>query len=95
MPAFSAGFHSGRVIRGEIGDVKSQIVFLGDVMYTAARTEKRCRALGLPILITSALMEQLTLPNIYEKKHAGVLEAMEKQKVQELYTLKEIDIRSV
>ena len=95
IPTFSAGFHSGRVIRGEIGDVKSQIVFLGDVMYTAARAEKQCSALGVPILITSALMEQLTLPEIYEKEQVGILEAMDRQKAQELYTLQEIDIRSV
>ncbi|MBK7871554.1 MAG: hypothetical protein IPJ74_13215 [Saprospiraceae bacterium] len=40
MPRFSASFHSGRVITGEIGDIKSQIVYHGELLYQLSVIEK-------------------------------------------------------
>ena len=50
-PTFSAGYHCGKVIVGEIGDLKSQITFLGHVLYTTASVEKHCRKLEKEILV--------------------------------------------
>ena len=49
VPGFRAAFHCGRVIRGEIGDVKSQLVFLGEVMYIVAPIGKEMWRTG-PII---------------------------------------------
>ena len=43
VPGFTAGFNYGEVIVGEIGEVKSQISFFGDVMYETTEIEKNCK----------------------------------------------------
>ena len=73
-PTFSAGYHCGKVIVGEIGDLKSQITFLGHVLYTTASVEKHCRKLEKEILVSETLMKLISLPEIYEMKLAGCLE---------------------
>ena len=59
VPTFKASIHCGQVIRGEIGDVKSEIVFSGDVLNTTSRIEGLCRTLGEPLLISQQLLEKL------------------------------------
>jgi adenylate cyclase len=54
--------HAGPVIAGEMGDVKRQIVFLGDTVNVAARLEQACRELDRDILISEALFSRLDLP---------------------------------
>ena len=95
VPGFRAAFHCGRVIRGEIGDVKSQLVFLGEVMYIVARLEKKCGELGHNILITSDLIQRISLPEILEMEYVGKLSASQKQKELDLYTLNEIELSPV
>lgn len=86
VPDFHAAYHIGKVIRGEIGDVKSQFVFHGEAMYTASKIEKECTKLGYDILLSSELMQRLSLPVIYEMQHTGQLKS---NKNIELYTLVE------
>lgn len=94
-PGFSAAFHAGKIMCGEIGDVKSQIVFLGDVMYTGAQVEKQCRKLKQPFLITSSFIDQLPIPVIFEKEHVGELSPSHQAKPLQLYTLKERNVVSM
>lgn len=61
-PKFRAGLHLGDVVRGEMGEVKREIVFVGDVMNTTARIENACKDLNHPILISENLMEAIQLP---------------------------------
>ena len=84
VPDFHAAYHSGKVIRGEIGDVKSQFVFHGETMYTASKIEKECSKLGYDILVSSELMQRLSLPVIYDMQPVGQL--IEENNM-ELYTL--------
>jgi adenylate cyclase len=54
-PRFKAAFHCGDVIYGEIGEIKSEIVFHGDVMNTTARLERMCSELKETILVSTSL----------------------------------------
>jgi adenylate cyclase len=50
-PSLRAGIHAGPLIIGEMGDVKREIVTLGDTMNTASRVESACRGpVGPPSL---------------------------------------------
>lgn len=86
VPDFHAAFYAGRVIRGEIGDVKSQLVFHGETMYIASKMENQCGPLGCDILVSSELIQQLSVPIVYEMQYVGLLEWNENI---ELYTLRE------
>jgi len=94
FPTFSAGYHCGKVIAGEIGDVKSQITFLGDVLYTTGIIEKQCRLLGKENLVSEDLIKRISLPAIYKMKPAGKLENLQGKET-DLYTVTEIEIAAL
>lgn len=92
VPDFSAAFHIGKVIRGEIGDVKSQIVFHGGPLYTTAQVEKQCGKLKKDILVTADLIKRISLPVIYEMKQVGRLE-LDRQL--DLYSITELELQAM
>ncbi len=59
VPDFKAGLHCGPVMVGEIGVVKRDIAFSGEVVGTAARIQKRCNHLEVNLLISQDLKEML------------------------------------
>ena len=58
-PEFKAGMHCGDVLAGEIGLIKRDITYTGDVLNTTARIESKCNELGSDILISEYLLDQL------------------------------------
>lgn len=62
VPEFKAGMHCGRVVTTEVGEIKSEIVFHGDVMNTAARIESLCNELKSDFLISGDLAALLECP---------------------------------
>ncbi|MCB0630232.1 MAG: adenylate/guanylate cyclase domain-containing protein [Saprospiraceae bacterium] len=61
-PEFKAGLHYGHVMTGEVGVVKRDIAFSGDVLNTTARIQAKCNELGVNILLSKPLLDQLALP---------------------------------
>ena len=61
-PDFKAGLHCGEVTTGEIGALKKEIIFTGDVLNTTARIQGLCNTLGVDFLISGALLKNLQLP---------------------------------
>jgi len=59
VPDFKAGLHCGPVMVGEIGLVKRDIAFSGEVVGTAARIQSRCNHLEVNLLISRDLMQLL------------------------------------
>jgi adenylate cyclase len=59
VPAFKAGAHIGRVVATEVGTIKSEIVFHGDVLNTTARVQGACAEHGSDLLITEPLAARL------------------------------------
>ena len=59
VPDFKAGLHCGPVMVGEIGVVKRDIAFSGEVVGTAARIQSRCNHLEVNLLISHDLKELL------------------------------------
>lgn len=59
VPDFKAGLHCGPVMVGEIGVVKRDIAFSGEVVGTAARIQNRCNFLEVNLLLSEDLKVQL------------------------------------
>lgn len=59
VPDFKAGLHCGPVMVGEIGVVKRDIAFSGEVVGTAARIQNRCNHLEVNLLISQDLKDLL------------------------------------
>ena len=62
VPRFRAGLHGGTVTAGELGDLRQQIVFVGDILNTAARLEEYAKRTGRDLVVSGALLERLQLP---------------------------------
>lgn len=58
-PEFKAGFHFGQVMAGEIGVIKRDITYSGDVLNTAARIQAKCNDLGVDHLISGPLWSRV------------------------------------
>lgn len=58
-PQFRAALHVGEVVSGEMGDVRKEIVLLGDPMNTAARIMDACRETGEDFLISGPVADRL------------------------------------
>jgi adenylate cyclase len=59
VPTFKAGLHCGNVTTGEIGVIKKDIIFTGDVLNTTARIQGLCNDHGVDILVSGELAKKL------------------------------------
>lgn len=59
IPEFKAGIHFGDVTAGEIGIIKRDITFSGDVLNTASRIQGMCNQFNVGILISSELINKI------------------------------------
>lgn len=59
VPEFKAGYHLGEVTSGEIGIIKKDIIFTGDVLNTTARIQGQCNTYNAKALISGDLLDEL------------------------------------
>ena len=71
VPEFKAGLHFGDVITAEIGDLKKEIVYNGDVLNTTARIESMCNEYNHQLIASEELVFHLELPNSIAAKSLG------------------------
>ena len=56
---FKAGVHCGRVTVAEVGEIKTEIAYHGDVVNTASRIQNLCNVFEKPLLVSESLVERL------------------------------------
>jgi adenylate cyclase len=61
VPEFKAGLHFGPVMVGEVGVIKRDIAFSGDVLNTASRIQNMCNEKGVNLLCSKSLFDKLDL----------------------------------
>ncbi|NER17778.1 adenylate/guanylate cyclase domain-containing protein [Spongiivirga citrea] len=71
QPDFKAALHFGQVTTGEIGVLKKDIFFTGDVLNTTARILGLCSTYKEDILLSKALAHKIMLDNNYSFKALG------------------------
>jgi len=94
-PKISAALHKGEIIRGELGDVKSTIVFFGEDMNITSRILDQCSILNIPILISYSLLNMIRLPRIYASIDCGFHKLRGKSENMQLYTIEEKEFQYV
>ena len=73
-PVFKAGLHFGSVTAGEVGVIKKDIVYTGDVLNTAARIQGQCNSYGVNLLLSDALFHLIDHKGEYELIPLGEIE---------------------
>lgn len=61
VPEFKAGVHCGHVVSAQMGELKSEIAYSGDVLNTAARIQAQCNEVGHRLIISGDLAERVRL----------------------------------
>ncbi|PZR21727.1 MAG: adenylate/guanylate cyclase domain-containing protein [Flavobacterium psychrophilum] len=87
IPSFKAGLHFGKVTTGEIGVLKKEIIFTGDVLNTTARIEALCNQYNVDFLISRFLIDKLNLKEHYRVISMGENELRGKDEKIELFTV--------
>jgi adenylate cyclase len=95
FPRIKASLHCGKLVRAEIGDIKTQIVFQGDVMNTTSRILDYCYKINSELLASAHLVLRMDIPKIYETKSVGDITLKGKEIAVELFKISEKDLVTI
>jgi adenylate cyclase len=87
MPEFKAGLHFGKVVSAQIGDLKREIVYNGDVLNTAARIQNECNKYQRDCLVSGPLMSRLKHMDGFQWEKLDVVTLRGKEKEVELFSV--------
>jgi len=88
FPSFKAGLHIGEATVGEIGVIKKDIVYSGDVLNTTSRIQGECNHNNVDILLSSDLLDRMQLNGGYQQIGLGEISLKGKKEKILLYTIK-------
>ena len=86
-PKLRAALHAGPLVVGEMGDLKREIVMLGDTMNTAARIEGACRTMAKDVIASAEALSLFPLPAGVSAQSLGVVALRGKQGAHQLFAL--------
>ena len=92
-PSFKAGMHVGEVTVGEVGTIKKEIIFSGDVLNTTSRIQEQCNKLKVTLLVSSELLELLPIQDQYTIQPLGQIELRGKMKPVTLCAVREVPVK--
>ena len=87
IPEFKAGCHAGEVTAAEIGIIKRDIAYHGDVINTSSRVQGMCNELQQDFLITSSIINDEIPLKGFELKSVGLHKLKGKDIEIELYSV--------
>ncbi|MEP1487235.1 MAG: adenylate/guanylate cyclase domain-containing protein [Algibacter sp.] len=87
VPEFKAGLHGGKLMIAEVGTVKKELAFHGDVINTTARIQGKCNAFNASLLISEELLMKLSLKSDFKTEELGSLVLRGKQKKMNVFSI--------
>jgi adenylate cyclase len=87
VPSFKAGLHCGRVIAGEVGIIKRDITYSGDVLNTTSRILDKCGELQEEIIVSSDLLKKLDFTAMFQSRPLGSIKLKGREKEVQLNAL--------
>jgi adenylate cyclase len=90
IPTFKAGVHHGFVTAGEVGSIKRDIAYSGDVLNTTSRIQEQCNHYNVDFLVSRETLDLLGDELSYDPTHLGNIELRGKKNIIDLNTLKSI-----
>lgn len=87
VPQFKAALHCGDVTIGEIGKIKKDIVFTGDVLNTTSRIQDLCNELRVELLLSEEVVNKIENQHRYVFNPVGVIDLRGKEVPVSLYSV--------
>ena len=75
------------MISAQIGDIKREIIYNGDVLNTSARIQEQCNKFNRELLISGILLNQLDIKNEYRAEKIDTVKLRGKETYLELFSL--------
>ena len=88
-PEFKAGLHGGTLVVVEVGSVKKELAYHGDVMNTSARIQDQCNTFGENLLVSETLLRDMKLHQEFVTREIGQLSLRGKSEDQVLFAIRE------
>jgi len=66
QPHFKAALNEGLVVAAEVGEIKTEIAYHGEVLHIAARLQSLCKHYGYDLLLTSDIYSNLSDQETYK-----------------------------
>ena len=73
LPSFKAGIHGGRVVAGEVGIIKRDITYSGDVLNTTSRVQSMCKEFNVELIASEDLTRELPMSASYTARPLGLI----------------------
>jgi adenylate cyclase len=87
VPSFKAGIHCGRVVAGEVGIIKRDITYSGDVLNTTSRILGKCGELNAELIASTDLLAEISFLKDYISRPLGAIKLKGKVKEVLLHAL--------
>ncbi len=84
-PQFKAGLHCGKLMIAEVGTIKKELAFHGDVINTASRIQGLCNKFNTELLVSKSFLDRSLITLKYEANLLGDLELRGKKEKLEIY----------
>ena len=89
VPSFKAGLHCGEVVAGEVGVVKRDITYSGDVLNTTSRIQSMCKEFHVELIASNYLLDQLNTAGPYLMQSLGSIRLRGKETELSLTSIKQ------
>jgi len=86
-PDFKAGIHVGEVTTGEIGALKKEIVFTGDVLNTTSRIQSLCKEFNTDLIISEDVYSNIESKDKLSAKPLGSVPLKGKIQLPKLFSV--------
>jgi adenylate cyclase len=90
IPEFKAGLDEGTITVTEVGDIKREIAYHGEVLHTAARLEKMCNNLEKNVLVTQNLISNLPTEEGFDKEFMGDFQLRGKEQSEKVFGINRV-----
>ena len=92
VPVFKAAIHKGQVVVGEMGAIKREIVYSGDILNTTSRLMEQCAVFNQKLIISNEMLASIPKDKKikYQFEHLGELSLRGKLSKCHLYGVKTV-----
>lgn len=85
IPEFKAGLHLGKITVAEVGEIKKELAYHGDVLNTAARIQGKCNDFQKRLLVSESMKTELESQHLFNFQSIGEVSLKGKAKLLNLF----------
>ncbi|MFY0627763.1 MAG: adenylate/guanylate cyclase domain-containing protein [Reichenbachiella sp.] len=89
VPLFKAGINEGKVTAAEVGNIKREIAYHGDVLNTGSRIQDKCSELGKNLLVSEIIANEIRNDKHFTTTSMGKVNLKGKQNAVNIFAIEQ------